>query len=167
MDTEVETELRRTFAPHPDLIRRGKAEREELLARFASETALDRDGFAALLRNLKRLPERLELAPETLDGADLIDLPPPAIFFRTGSAALAAIVDACASGSYTRRQHPWLLLACFVDPDFEPPIDFPFYLRPRHRDWSEDEAGCRMDAWRLAFGLWLYGTARGHTTTRG
>lgn len=166
MNADVLAELRRAFGPHPDLIRRPKEEREAMYARFSEESP-EEDGFTVLLRNLERLPDRLGLPAQSAEEVRLIELPPPAVFFRTGSPLVAAVADACGSGSYVRRQHPWLLVACFVDPDFEPPVDFPFYLRPRHRDWDEDEAGCRLDAWRLAFGLWLYGAARGHTTARG
>jgi hypothetical protein len=166
MTDDVLAELRQAFAPHPDLIRRPKPEREALFAQFAAEEPGE-DGFAALVRHLKGLPQRLGLHAQALDGVTLVELPPPAVFFRTTSPLLAGVVDACGSGSYARRQHAWLLVACFVDPDFEPAVDFPFYLRPRRSDWRQDEAGCRLDAWRIAFALWLYGTVRGHTTSRG
>jgi hypothetical protein len=185
LKTGVSEELRRAFAVHPDLRLRPKAEREERFAAFGSfadgggsessgtesggsessgtessgteSSGTEDDGFRTLERAVAALQGDLGLPPGAVDtAAGWVQLPQPALFLRFRHPLAAAVVDACGSGSYAHRQHPWVMRACFADPDQEPAGDFPYLFGPEKEHWRDDEAGCRMDAWRIAFGVWLF-----------
>ena len=159
---DVAAQLRRAFATHPDLIYGGRDWTAAVHAGFLNRHP-DPDatgGVAALAAEVAGLAPALRRTDPGLQGGEVLALPTPAVFLRTADPLLAAVIDACASGNYAHRVRPWVLRACFVDPDHEPAVDFPFLLAPREEDWQRDVRACQMDAWRIAFGIHLFGTSR-------
>ncbi len=159
---DVRAQLRRAFAAHPDLIYGGREWTDAVHARFFDHhpDAEPTGGLTALALEVSRLAPALGRTDPGLQGGDLLTLRTPSIFLRTADPLLAAIIDACASGSYAHRVRPWVLRACFADPDHEPATDFPFLLGPRDEDWQLHPQVCRMDAWRIAFGIHLFAASR-------
>lgn len=161
----VATEMRRAFAAHPDLIY-GARERAEAIhaayARLRADHVPAEDSLAFLAARIAALPAILGREAPGLQCGGVIALRVPAIFLRTADPLLAAVIDACGSGSYAHRVHPWVLRACFADPDQENPTDFPYLFGPAESDWRTDRAGCLGDAWRIAFGIHLFGVSRDH-----
>ena len=158
----VGAEVRRAFAAHPDLIYGSPARAAALHATFAElrRGADTGDGLALLADLIGGLPEALGRTAPGLQCSGVIALRTPAIFFRTADPLLAAVVDACGSGSYAHRERPWGLRACFADPDQEATTDFPFLFGPEAGDWQDRRAICELDAWRIAFGVFLFGRSR-------
>lgn len=155
-------EIRAAFAAHPDLIYGSKERAAALHAAFG---ALRRDagkggGLPLLADLIGGLPVALGRTTPGLFCGGVIALRTPAVFLRTADPLLAAVVDACGSGSYAHRERPWVLRACFADPDQEPAADFPFLFGPDPSDWRDQRDTCEMDAWRIAFGIFLFGRSR-------
>lgn len=158
----VGAEVRRAFAAHPDLIYGGRERAARLHAEFAGLRAgrpAD-TGLEVLAALIAALPAQLQRPDPGLSCGGVIALRTPAIFFRTGDPLLAAVVDACGSGSYAHRERPWVLRACFADPDQEPATDFPFLFGPDPGDWQGRRQACELDAWRIAFAVFLFGRSR-------
>ena len=158
----VGAELRRAFAAHPDLIYGPRQRAQALHAEFAARRAGSgpADGMTLLAQLIAGLPAALERPHPGLSCGGVVALRTPAIFWRTADPLLAAVVDACGSGSYAHRSHPWELRACFADPDQEVALDFPYLFGPAPADWQQRRADCEMDAWRIAFGIFLFGRSR-------
>lgn len=158
----VEAELRRAFAAHPDLVYGGREWAASIRADF---NALRGEspagaGLEVLAGVIAALPAALGRTEPGLTCGGVLALRTPAIFLRTADPLLAAVVDACGSGSYAHRARPWVLRACFADPDQEPAADFPFLFGPDAAEWEGRRADCEMDAWRIAFGIFLFGRSR-------
>jgi|GEM_PF-4136665 len=158
----IGAEMRRAFAAHPDLVYGRKEWAAAIHAAFAEMRAgaAAEAGLEALAAVIAALPGALGRTQPGLVCGGVVALQTPAIFLRTADPLLAAVVDACGSGSYAHRARPWLLRACFADPDQEPAVDFPFLFGPDPADWRDRRADCAMDAWRIAFGIFLFGRSR-------